>query len=621
MAVLAVVCFHAFPGLLPGGFAGVDIFFVISGFLISGILLAETGEGKLSIAAFYGRRVRRIFPGLILMFSATLAAGWCVLSSVEWKALGGDAAAGAAFVSNLRLWGEAGYFDRASASKPLLHLWSLGIEEQFYILWPLVVLLAARRKKVFAILLPGLTVASLAAGIWLTMQTPDAAFYLPYTRFWELLAGALLAANRERLTPSPVRGWIGTGLIAVSVLALNPEMPFPGWAALLPVAGATLLISAGNAAWPNRHLFGQPVMVFIGLISYPLYLWHWPVLTFTRLLTFDSTPAWLSVVAVAASAALAWLTWRFAERSVRHASGSLLTVVLCSLVAMFAVIGMMIDSGRFSVSDPLERVHRSMRNGVGLEGLTISGCGMDPTERVPEYCRSDSREAPALALMGDSHAGALFPALVRRSIAGKRWMLAGQSNCIPALGMVRTGWRDRRAAEGCASDTVRVVRAVAVNRAIGTVVIAVSARVTGTLEPRLSEGPPLRYNASVTDGLSRTISALRSAGKRVVIVVDNPSLPDPWNCLRAIRWFGILTNPACVVSRNQANEDYRGYRGLIAEVTLRNPELEIFDPTHLLCPDDECRVINGGISWYSYTDHLSDAGADMVAHSLIGQLN
>ena len=620
IAVLSVLGFHAFPRLVPGGFVGVDIFFVISGYLISAILLAQSETGNLSIPGFYARRIKRIFPALSLVLATTLALGWCILSPEEISRLGKDVAAGAGFVSNIRLWGESGYFDHDSASKPLLHLWSLGIEEQFYILWPPVVLLLARKRKAFAVLVPVLAAISFLASLWLASRSQNAAFYLPHGRFWELLAGGLLTAHGSKLRPSATRGWCGAALLAGSVFLLNQEMLFPGWWALLPVTGAFLLISAGPDAWPNRRLLSTPALVFIGLISYPLYLWHWPLLVFARLILFDTPPAFFRVLLILLSGLLAWLTYRLMERPVRGTQGWAVPGALCSLVTLIAITGLFIR-----VPDPLALLHASMTNGTGLNGLTQDGCGMLKGQKNLTYCRSDSRQPPVYALIGDSHAGALFPALVRESITGERWMLLGKSGCLPALGIKRLAVRDPDLARDCASAADQLVHAVAANPKLTTVAIAIAARVTGTLIPELSEGLPPNYARTgshqadpnaVATGLSATIDLLTTSGKRVVLVVDNPALPDPTNCLRSIRGLGLRVNPACSISRTRADADYRNYRTLIADLHHRHPGLVVFDPTDLLCPRDQCRVINNEVSWYSYSDHLSDTGADIVARAL-----
>ena len=281
IAVMLVVNFHAFPLAMPGGFIGVDIFFVISGFLITGIIARELSENRFSLIGFYNRRIRRIFPALIVVLAAVLVMGWLWMLPHAYAQLSSDVFASAAFAANFALMLQSGYFDIESAKKPLLHLWSLGIEEQFYLAWPLVLIIAARWRLRWLEIAGGIALASFAMNVALVGHDPVATFYLPVTRAWELLVGAVLALAWARVdqsgTASNRRATIGLALIVLAAAVLNVDRAFPGWWALLPIAGSALLLSA-PASWVNRTLLGWPPVVWIGLISYPLYLWHWPLL-------------------------------------------------------------------------------------------------------------------------------------------------------------------------------------------------------------------------------------------------------------------------------------------------------------------------------------------------------
>ena len=261
VAVSTVLLYHAFPAVLPGGFIGVDIFFVISGYLISGIILGAAAEQRFSLTEFYARRIRRIFPALSVVLASVLAVGWFALYADDYARLGEHVAAGAAFLANIALWNESSYFDLAADLKPLLHLWSLGIEEQFYLAWPLVLVASARwRRGPLTVTL--LTCAASFAMSVVTVRTdPTAAFYAPWTRFWELLAGAILACSSvgrggsswvDRLQQSPVArnvaSVVGSVMIAAGLALITPKSTFPGWWALLPVAGATAVLAAGTQA-------------------------------------------------------------------------------------------------------------------------------------------------------------------------------------------------------------------------------------------------------------------------------------------------------------------------------------------------------------------------------------
>src|SRR6202171_1672665 len=315
IALMLVVNFHAFPEAMPGGFIGVDIFFVISGFLITGILLRELDQRRFSLLTFYNRRIRRIFPALIVVLCATLVLGWLWMLPAAYAQLSTDVFASAAFFSNIALLLQSGYFDIESGKKPLLHLWSLGIEEQFYLFWPLILMLVARMRLSILVAASVIGVASFVLNVALIGPNPVATFYLPFTRAWELLAGAVLACSwnqvRQAGAPSNLRASLGILLIAIAAGVLDTKSAFPGWWAILPVAGAALLLSA-PAAWFCRTLLASRPLVWIGLISYPLYLWHWPLLVFFGIIKFGPLTLVERELILGLSALLAWLTyWLF----------------------------------------------------------------------------------------------------------------------------------------------------------------------------------------------------------------------------------------------------------------------------------------------------------------------
>lgn len=345
-AVVSVVLFHAFPKVVSGGYVGVDVFFVISGFLISRILLTELSEHRFSLTSFYGRRIRRIFPALAVCLAAVLAFGFISLMPSELAQLGKHVFFGAGFLSNIALWLESGYFDAAAHLKPLLHLWSLGIEEQFYILWPALLWVAFRMKANVGRLLAVLFLASFAINVALSINNIADAFYLPVSRFWELLAGAGLAWWRPTVTRT-ARSWISVaGFVALltSVALFTPELRFPGWLALLPVAGTVAIILAGHEAAVNRFVFANRAVVFVGLISYPLYLWHWPLISYAYIIRLGKPPTPLMALGlVAASFLLAWATFRFIESPVRFgAHRHRRTQFVAAAVALLGACGLLV---------------------------------------------------------------------------------------------------------------------------------------------------------------------------------------------------------------------------------------------------------------------------------------
>lgn len=322
IAVLSVVGFHAFPSRIQGGFIGVDIFFVISGFLISIIIFGSLEKNTFSYKEFYERRIRRIFPALIVVFIASVFLGWIVLLADEYELFGKHMLAGTAFISNFILWSESGYFDAAADTKPLLHLWSLGVEEQFYIFWPLLLGFVWKRKWNFLVITAIVAVISFAINVAIINDNATAAFYSPASRFWELMIGGLLAyivLHKPSVISKHrnVQSAIGFLLLALGLFFINEDSVFPGWWALLPTFGAFFIISAGATAWINKKILSNKLLVWFGLISYPLYLWHWPLLSFARIANNYEPTKFARFAIVLLAIFLSWLTLKLIEKPIR----------------------------------------------------------------------------------------------------------------------------------------------------------------------------------------------------------------------------------------------------------------------------------------------------------------
>lgn len=466
IAVLLVVGFHSFPSAVRAGFIGVDVFFVISGFLISTILLENLEKtGRFSFVEFYRRRINRIFPALLIVLAAVYGIGWFKLLADEYAQLGKHIAASAGFVSNFILWSESGYFDVASDLKPLLHLWSLGIEEQFYVFWPL--LLWVGHKARIPPLLTCIVVMSASFALCIGPWGGDAVarFYSPQTRVWELLVGAVLAIQtlsaRKRLlaTGQPqdsprtrtqailanAKSVLGLAGILGGAAILTKDVSFPGWWALLPTVGAALLISAGLGAWVNRRVLSNPVLVWFGLISYPLYLWHWPLLAFARIAEGDLPSAGHRVAAVTLAVLLAWLTYRFVERHFRSGRhGGWKAALLLVLMVCVGLVGYE-TSRRGGFTSRFPELVRHLANygystQIELPGYCFLGTEQDQSafdkcDQLPE-----SAVSSAVVLWGDSHAAHLYSGY--KSVYGDEYPLIHRTaaGCYPIVGMVN---RDR----------------------------------------------------------------------------------------------------------------------------------------------------------------------------------
>jgi peptidoglycan/LPS O-acetylase OafA/YrhL len=414
VSVLAVVAFHMFPSLVPGGFVGVDVFFVISGFLISGIIFDELRRDEFTLKKFYARRVRRIFPALIVVLAASAFAGWWLFLPDDMARLGKQMLSSAVFVSNFYFWFQAGYFSPDAHKLPLLHLWSLGVEEQFYIAWPLALLLLSK-KPIWAFRAI-LVFASLSFMLNLALTTQhDADFYSPATRAWELMLGAGVAwcvRNRRELSlpfPELARS---LGLLAIlsAVMIFNGQSAYPGWLALLPTLGASvLLLSPGNGL--TARLLSSKSMVYVGRISYPLYLWHWPVLVFSEAFKFAPLTDLERGLVIVASFLLASLTYEFVEKPIRSSRSAGVVGPLCAGMMTAAFAGaVIIGTGGFESRFPPEILAIAKGQGVPSE-WRLHECFLELPKDTgfAQGCMEDRR--PLLLLWGDSTASALMPGL------------------------------------------------------------------------------------------------------------------------------------------------------------------------------------------------------------------
>lgn len=432
IAVLLVLAFHAFPEWLHGGYIGVDIFFVISGFLICGILLRDADAGRFSIAVFYARRVRRIFPALITVLLATLVAAYFLLLPGELAQAGKHTAGGMGFVANLMFWSEAGYFDSDVHSKILLHLWSLGVEEQFYLVFPLVLYGAWRWSNRFLPMFLALAVISLTVSIMHTQSDASGAYFSPLTRAWELLIGAMVAvwASRGRfpeqlMASSRLRDPLGFSalLLLLATAALyTRNTAFPGIAAALPVLATAVLIAIGGESSRLNRMLAHKRLVAIGLVSYPLYLWHWPLLSIAYTLEAGSPSRRMRLVMLLLAGLLAWLTYRFIEKPIRFQWRSsqavailLVTGVLTGLLGWMAYVQNGFPS---RYSDKATGMHGLVDYKYDAKGSYGGkrGCFLEQTEGPESFARhcytpASAGKRPSLMLWGDSHAAHLYPGI------------------------------------------------------------------------------------------------------------------------------------------------------------------------------------------------------------------
>ena len=431
VAILLVVLFHVFPHSLGGGFIGVDVFFVISGYLITSIILDALDAGKFSISAFYFRRVRRLFPSLLIVLACCLVAGYILLIPSELYKLSKHLLGGLTFVANFTLWSDAGYFNAFPEKNPALHLWSLGVEEQFYLVWPVLLILVTRLAR--HLLIPVIVVCllmSFVLNVVLVRNMPDMTFYFPITRFWEIAIGALLVTAERTYQWLKLPGLYGdvasiSGLlfILVGALVLDSNTWYPGWWGLLPAMGATLVIQAGPDGLLNRDFLASRGMVWLGLISYPLYLWHWPLFAFFNI-TGQSWPYGTEkIVIVGLSVLLAWASYRFVELPVKQLQiPSVVRYSLATAIAMVLVsLATFLNDGwpsRFNMAgdypDDIVLLGKPGFGGYIAEGWREGTCFLEPGQDAGDFtedCLERGNSDQLLFLWGDSHAAALSPGL------------------------------------------------------------------------------------------------------------------------------------------------------------------------------------------------------------------
>jgi peptidoglycan/LPS O-acetylase OafA/YrhL len=628
LAVLAVLLFHyRVPGF-RGGFVGVDVFFVISGFLITGLIHGEMREGRFSLRQFYERRIRRIFPALFVMLLVATLAAAILFFPFSLVRFGKSLLATAVFASNFEFWREAGYFDVAADQKPLLHLWSIAVEEQFYLLFPaLLLLIGGRSKRRVALALAALLLASLGFSIWSAHHASAAGYYLLPSRMWELMLGGLLAiGSLGDSLPRPLRelaAAAGLAMIGVATFAFSSHAPFPGYAALLPCLGAALILAAGEGAAINRALSLRPV-VFVGLISYSLYLWHWPVYVFGRALLFRApTPAEAALL-IGLSVALAALSWRLVEQPFRSrqwrwpslalfrgAGAAMATAAACA-VAFLVTAGLPqrypanIRAILAEATDHEPRMHECF-------GLTAQDV------RAGHLCRIGAAASEASFLLwGDSHADALLPAV--QSLArqrGRSGLFAGTDSCPPLLGVKRA---DTAKCEGFNNAVAELATSPAIKEVILEARWAKNAEGSSFGEESggrvhiyddVSQGrTEAETRAVFYRGLERTVAALSHAGKKVVLVASVPEVgfPVPPVLARA-----RMADPNATLTTSAALYRARQKFVLWAFAQMKQRYgVEIVYPERAFCGDGTCKVALNGRPLYRDAHHLSVYGASQL---------
>ena len=613
MLVLAV---HAFPSRFPNGYIGVDIFFVISGYLITSIIANELSEGRFSVREFYIRRVNRIFPPLLLVLVFVLLSGPLVMYAAEYKASLSSVWTGALFSANIDFFLGSGYWDTPSKVKPLLHLWSLGVEEQFYLTWPLLLAIFLRRK--LSLLAAALLafMASLALNLVLTGYNQAGAFFLPFGRIWELAAGGILAliqaqrgsqqsAQKSVWQDPTLRDVLGMGgalLLLVMQFAAMNEKQFPGFYAPVVVFCASTMIFAGKDAFFNRYLLSNPIAVYIGKISYPLYLWHWPLLVYARLAADGNLTSKGRNVALVLSFVLAMLTHHLIERplSAKILRRGLLASVLAILMGIVAALSA----------------------GLHYMGGTYIP-GTYANQPVTDYEVVKIGSQGKIILLGDSNAGHLSYGLgLLYGHRLKTFAIPGW----PYLDGVRyrNGYIPHADYRGTPALTEKVLSEIESDSETKLVIIsnAYLMYMPAADNIRFEEGGDdvsQIAGAAYASGLVKTINRLVSAGKKVLLVKSIPTYPELATvtaCAGESRPIFRKKPAGCVKSRTVVNAERKEYEDILNDVRTKTSSLEIFDTMNVLCDQENCYVQKDGVLFYIDGGHFTTAGSQLMANHM-----
>lgn len=632
IAVLAVVFFHAGFGAPTGGYVGVDVFFVISGFLITSIVVDEIRRGTFTFAGFYERRIRRIFPALFVVIFATLAVGWYVLAPMDYKNLARSAINTTFFISNIAFNNKAGYFAPAAETQPLLHTWSLAVEEQFYLIAPVALIAITRLGlNVRRVTLGAAALASLLISAYGVSQEASWAFYLLHSRAWELMIGmilglALVPQISNRFTAEAV-GLAGLAMIAAACFAYAPETPFPGFAALLPCLGAACIIHSATAqTTATSRLLATPPLVFIGKISYSLYLWHWPLFAFATYEFGHELTASHRVALIALAVLLSIATWAFVEQPARRRRGETTqrrvfaagTAVMAACVAVS--LGISHTRGALGrLSPDAQAAIKVFRETGRMPKHCLPGNGND--RRYSHACTIGATDAPQprFVLWGDSHAMAIAKELSRQAKdAGSGGEFVAMNGCAPVFGVeTLPNTKLRRCLE--ASNQVK---ALLRNPAITDVVIfsrwAVHTEGSGMpgeagIRTRRYDTSSLENNRAVfTRLLRQTIETITASGRRVTLIGPVPEMPYD---LRTIYikdiMRGVHDTKTYGVPRDAYHERQSYVLAMLKELSAI-PGVTVFFPEQRFCDQTWCRATINDQPLYKDDDHLSEAGAVLL---------
>ena len=634
LAVLLVVVYHAFPELIPGGFIGVDVFFVISGYLITSIIFFSINNNDFSLKEFYARRVRRLFPALITVLLVVLIFGWLVLYPEEYEQLGRHLTRSVIFLLNFRLINEINYFDVESHYKPLLNLWTLSIEEQYYLFWPLIILFFFKIKKNPSYFLVLAFIMSLFINVYFAKEYSQKVYYHTLTRFWQLAAGSLLAVwltnyNVLQNTNNSIKIFVGGGgliLIVLGALWIDGQMVYPGLLAIVPVLGAALVIISNIKL---KQYFG---FVKLGLISYPLYLWHWVIISFLYIYLGRKPEVFVLVLAVLLSLTFAHLTHKYIEQFRYQKSSTPYLILLLIIVGLF---GFYIKEkkglpDRSNMQNYVKKLQHLKREPAKDETCVNYSRSLLDSEQTFDYCRADldikSKAKKLIAVIGDSHAHVLFAGIskVARS-KGYEVILLANSSC-PTLKGFEWG-NNNLEIDNCKKKIEEILTIIQKEPRIEKIIIAtrgpvyIHGEIKGNFtEENITKSLSLVKNQKLTYenyfyGFKNTMQVLENIPniKKVFYKLENPEfdfLPKE-TISRPYDFFGVSINRD-IISRKLYLQRMSLYRENFFKLSFS--KLLVLDPIEALCDDDICYSKVEGQFLYTDNDHFSELGSIYIAN-------
>lgn len=616
MAIIAVILYHAFPKVFPGGFLGVDIFFVLSGYLVIGKLC----DSHFNLKQFYIRRIQRILPSLVLLLATFMTLGYFFLYANEYQSLNRHVMASLLFSNHWLLIHEMGYFDSLADFKPLLQLWSLSIEEQFYLFLPLMTFLFYKKKWPLKVGVGCLLVISLIFNVTLNFQGVDT-YYLPSCRLWEFCLGGLLVSNNRFKKDFSGVVFI---LFIVALCFLN-SVQYRLLMNLLVCVGTSLLII--HPGWVNRHILQRPGMIYLGLISYPLYLWHWSLLSFFRIIYAGAIGLGLTMGLIVLSVFLSVLTYKWVETPIRRSVSQTKIVFFCLfLLLVLGLMASIIDMRQGLIFRPI-----NLERQILLDDLQhfddykkkFTKCHIDGVD----LCLKNDRKNPSYVVWGDSHAEHLFPGLVSQ-LPHKSGMLISTHSCPPLLG-VQAFWQGD--VDSCLQTNQHIFQALKKLSSVKVVILSAVGLfyISNTMssDQMIDAFSPAYFHLQLAHdagedksevflhGMQQSINALQKLGKKVIVLEDNPLLPImPIQCLaRPLQ----KKQDFCQLPLNQVQKIQSSYHQLLLKLRLKNPKILFYSSLDGLCHDNQCPIIENGHFLYRDSQHLSLAASEQLAKGFL----